>query len=97
MNKFYLARSQQHLPNHQRYRQLTIYPYISLGMILDELEKVTINQALDNSMGNKNDTAKQLSISVKILYHRFTKYEVQTGSDELSHFKKPLIKRLYSG
>ncbi|QDE32968.1 sigma-54 interaction domain-containing protein [Shewanella polaris] len=55
---------------------------IPAGMRLDELEKVAIYQALDNSMGNKNDTAKQLGISVKTLYNKLSKYEDQTDSDE---------------
>ena len=51
-------------------------------MRLDELEKAAIYQALDESMGNKNETAKQLGISVKTLYNKLSKYQDQTSPDE---------------
>ncbi|MGK0250275.1 MAG: DNA-binding NtrC family response regulator [Oleispira sp.] len=62
--------------------QVTDDVHIPAGMRLEELEKTAIYQALDNSMGNKNDTAKHLGISVKTLYNKLSKYEDQTGSDE---------------
>lgn len=55
---------------------------IPVGMRLDELEKAAIYQALDESMGNKNETAKQLGISVKTLYNKLSKYQDQTSPDE---------------
>jgi DNA-binding NtrC family response regulator len=55
---------------------------IPAGMRLDELEKVAIYQALDQTAGNKNDTAKQLGISVKTLYNKLSKYEDQTSSED---------------
>jgi DNA-binding NtrC family response regulator len=55
---------------------------IPAGMRLDELEKAAIYQALDESMGNKNETAKQLGISVKTLYNKLSKYQDQTSPDE---------------
>lgn len=55
---------------------------IPAGMRLDELEKVAIYQALDQTAGNKNDTAKQLGISVKTLYNKLSKYQDQTSSED---------------
>ncbi|MGZ9899941.1 sigma-54 interaction domain-containing protein [Shewanella gaetbuli] len=52
------------------------------GMRLDELEKIAIYQALENFEGNKNDTAKQLGISVKTLYNKLSKYDDQAGESE---------------
>tara|TARA_R110002033_G_scaffold23_1_gene539 strand:+ start:2883 stop:4247 length:1365 start_codon:yes stop_codon:yes gene_type:complete len=62
--------------------QLTDGVQIPVGMRLDELEKAAIYQALDESMGNKNETAKQLGISVKTLYNKLSKYQDQTSPDE---------------
>ncbi|KVX01630.1 sigma-54 interaction domain-containing protein [Shewanella frigidimarina] len=56
---------------------------IPAGMRLDELEKAAIYKALNESLGNKNETAKQLGISVKTLYNKLSKYEDQTtGTDD---------------
>lgn len=44
------------------------------GMSLDELEKIAIQQALEDNQGNKTEAAAQLGISVKTLYNKLEKY-----------------------
>ena len=48
---------------------------VPIGMSLDEIEKIAIEQSLEHHAGNKTETAQQLGISVKTLYNKLDKYQ----------------------
>ena len=50
---------------------------IPVGMTLVDIEKAAIVTNLDNNSGNKTKTAQELGISVKTLYNKLDKYEVE--------------------
>jgi DNA-binding NtrC family response regulator len=49
---------------------------IPTGIRLDELEKAAILTTLAKNGGNKTDTAQQLGVSVKTLYNKLEKYQL---------------------
>lgn len=49
---------------------------IPTGVRLDELEKAAILRTLAKNGGNKTDTAQQLGVSVKTLYNKLEKYQL---------------------
>ncbi|MDX1538937.1 sigma-54 dependent transcriptional regulator [Arsukibacterium sp.] len=50
---------------------------IPAGVRLDELEKAAILRTLARNGGNKTDTAQQLGVSVKTLYNKLEKYQLE--------------------
>ncbi|MAD75218.1 MAG: sigma-54-dependent Fis family transcriptional regulator [Rheinheimera sp.] len=50
---------------------------IPTGVRLDELEKAAILRTLAKNGGNKTDTAQQLGVSVKTLYNKLEKYQLE--------------------
>ncbi|MBV2129407.1 sigma-54 interaction domain-containing protein [Arsukibacterium indicum] len=50
---------------------------IPAGVRLDELEKAAILRTLAKNGGNKTDTAQQLGVSVKTLYNKLEKYQLE--------------------
>lgn len=50
--------------------------YTSLKQILSEVEKRTIEDALKNSNGNRDQAAKNLDISTRTLYYKIKEYEL---------------------
>jgi len=50
---------------------------IPTGVRLDELEKAAILRTLARNGGNKTDTAQQLGVSVKTLYNKLEKYQLE--------------------
>ncbi|KKO47146.1 ATPase AAA [Arsukibacterium ikkense] len=49
---------------------------VPTGVRLDELEKAAILSTLAKNGGNKTDTAQQLGVSVKTLYNKLEKYQL---------------------
>ncbi len=54
----------------------TLSEAIPSGVRLDELEKAAILSTLAKNNGNKTDTALQLGVSVKTLYNKLEKYQL---------------------
>lgn len=50
---------------------------VPVGVRLDELEKAAILRTLAKNGGNKTDTAQQLGVSVKTLYNKLEKYQLE--------------------
>lgn len=50
---------------------------IPVGVRLDEVEKAVILRTLAQNGGNKTDTAQQLGVSVKTLYNKLEKYQLE--------------------
>jgi len=46
------------------------------GMTVDEMEKMMIRQALNDSNGNRKETAKKLGIGERTLYRKLNKYKL---------------------
>lgn len=54
---------------------------IPVGITLMDIEKAAIVNNLDNNSGNKTKTAQELGISVKTLYNKLDKYEVEAEAE----------------
>jgi transcriptional regulator with PAS, ATPase and Fis domain len=46
------------------------------GMTVDEMEKLMIRQALNDTNGNRKETAKKLGIGERTLYRKLNKYKL---------------------
>ncbi|MBN8208202.1 sigma 54-interacting transcriptional regulator [Bacillus sp. NTK071] len=55
-------------------------PEKTLSQLVDEFEKKTISQTLDHYDGNKTATARALGVSLRNLYYKVEKHEIEKSS-----------------
>jgi len=58
---------------------------VPTGLTMDELERLAINRALEESGGNRTHAAGKLGISVRTLQRKLRQYSAATGSTPLEH------------
>jgi len=66
-----------HLPGGAPEEQMEVFESMKKGGTMEQMEEMMIRQVLDETGGNRKETAKKLGIGERTLYRKLKKYNLR--------------------